>query len=256
MSRGAPTLDPELGPLTLDRLTRDVWLWQRQKGHRFSVDDVATAFVAARRMPDARSILDLGCGIGSVLLHLAWSLPDARLVGIEAQAVSFALLERNVAHNYLHERVRVVHGDLRDRARWADLGRGFDLVTGTPPYFPVGHALAADDEQRTLARLEVRGGVEAYIETAGALMSVAGAFVLCGASAANARVLAAARAAGLYLEGRTDIVARAPNPPLFSVWTLVKQLVDSRPPTALVIRDASGARTEDAASLRAFSGID
>ena len=43
-------------------------------------------------------------GIGSVLLHLAWSRPDATLVGLEAQAVSFALLRRNVDENRLAAR--------------------------------------------------------------------------------------------------------------------------------------------------------
>ena len=59
-------LDPRWGPLTEDRLTRDLTIVQRARGHRFSSDDMATAYVACRRAPDARRILDLGCGIGSV----------------------------------------------------------------------------------------------------------------------------------------------------------------------------------------------
>jgi tRNA1(Val) A37 N6-methylase TrmN6 len=65
-----------------ERLTRDVWLVQRANGHRFSLDDVVTAFVAARAALEAPRILDLGCGTGSVLLHLAWTHPRAMLVGV------------------------------------------------------------------------------------------------------------------------------------------------------------------------------
>jgi len=239
--------DPEL---THDRLTKDVWLWQRKKGHRFSVDDVATAFVAVLRAPAARKILDLGSGIGSVLLHLAWSLPDAELWGIEAQPISFALLTRNLAESGFAERVHLHHGDLREPP---PLGL-FDLITGTPPYFPVGTALPAADEQRAYARIEHRGGVEAYLETAARLLAPAGLVVLCGASDADARVLASARALDLHLQERVGIVARAPKPPLFTIWVLGRTPTIPRA-TTLTIRDTTGERTPEAATLRAFSGL-
>ncbi len=38
-------------------------------------------------MPQPR-VLDLGCGIGSVLCMLAWGLPAAQCVGVEAQPAS------------------------------------------------------------------------------------------------------------------------------------------------------------------------
>ncbi len=255
----APDPDPALGELTRDRLTRDVWLWQRQKGHRFSVDDVATAYVAVQACPAARTVLDLGCGIGSVLLHLAWSLPDATLLGIEAQAVSFALLARNVRDNALGARVAIVHGDLRDPATWP--APPWDLITGTPPYFPLAAALEAEDPQRAYARIEYRGGVEAYVATAASLLAPAGRLVLCGDHRAEHRVLAAAHVNAIHIVSRTDVIARAPNPPLFSIWTL------ARPPRALwrtptlpalstlTIRDQTGQRTPEAADLRAFSGL-
>ncbi len=83
----APRSDPR--PLTDDLLTRDYRVFQRAKGHRFSSDDVATAYVAWHAAKGSRRVIDLGCGLGSVLLHLAWKLPEATLVGVEAQAISF-----------------------------------------------------------------------------------------------------------------------------------------------------------------------
>jgi tRNA1(Val) A37 N6-methylase TrmN6 len=41
-------------------------------------------------------VLDLGCGIGSVLLMLAWRFPDAAVVGVEAQALSLDLARRSI----------------------------------------------------------------------------------------------------------------------------------------------------------------
>lgn len=254
MSRREVVVDPELGRLTRDRLTRDVWLFQREKGHRFSVDDVATAFVAATEAPGARRIVDLGCGIGSVLLHLAWSFPEARLLGVEAQAISFALLQRNVAAAGYRDRVDVHHGDLRDRATQDRLGAGHHLVTGTPPYFPIGTALFADDEQRAYARIERRGGVEAYVDAGAKLLGEGAPLVLCVDADARRRVEESAATNGLHVRRVVEIVPREGKKALFSIFVL---RCDAGPLDAdrLVVRDATGARTDDAARLRAFSAV-
>ena len=237
-------------PETRDRLTRDLWLVQRAKGHRFSSDDLVTALIATRAVPDATRILDLGCGIGTVLLHLAWTHRAATLVGIEAQAISFALLERNVAASGFADRVAIHHGDLREVA----VGTGYDLVTGTPPYFPVGTSVGALDEQRAYARIEYRGGVEAYLAAGARALAPGGTLVVCGDARANARVEAAA--GELAITARCDVIPRLGEPALFAVWTLrrgVPPIVSTI--TTMTLRDAAGAPTSDAAALRAFSGL-
>jgi len=99
-------------------LAGDWRVLQRTDGHRFSLDDLVTAAFAARMMavPPAR-LLDLGCGIGSVLMFLAWRFPAAACVGIEAQALSAELARRSIAHNGAAARCEVRLGDLRDPAR-------------------------------------------------------------------------------------------------------------------------------------------
>ncbi len=253
-------VDPVLGPLTDDLLTRDFRVFQRRHGHRFSVDDVATAFVAAREAPSADRILDLGCGLGSVLLHMAWTHPQATLVGIEAQEVSFALLERNVARNGLEGRTKLHHGDLRDAASVAKLGRAYPLITGTPPYFPPDAALDAEDPQRAFARIEYRGGVEAYIKAAAPLLAEGGALVLCGDARAEHRVTATLGPVGLQLRARTTVIPREGRDPLFAVWTLRRRAAGvegqaSVEASTLTLRDAEGRSAEGAQTLRAFSGF-
>src|SRR5690606_32192890 len=112
-------------------ITADYRILQRRRGHRYSLDDVLTAAVACRARPDARRVLDLGTGVGSVLLMEAWKLREASLVGIEAQDVSFALLERNVLENGLSDRARIIHGDFRDESTRREAGGPFPLITGT-----------------------------------------------------------------------------------------------------------------------------
>ncbi|HEX2872490.1 MAG TPA: methyltransferase [Polyangiaceae bacterium] len=254
MAAKVALVDPVLGPLTDDLLTRDVRVFQRAKGHRFSSDDVATAYVAFNAMPRAERVLDLGCGLGSVLLHLAWKLPQARLTGVEAQAMSFELLQRNVARSGFAERLCIHHGDIRDQLLLAGLGGPFQLITGTPPYFPPETARDAEDEQRAFARIEYRGGVEAYIEAGARLLAPDGLLVLCGDARVGQRTTLSSQAAGLSIHSRCDVVPRAGRAALFSIWTLGWQPISTMIST-FTLRDSVGEPTTDAGLLREFSGI-
>jgi len=240
--------------LTDDLLARDVRVYQRAKGHRFSSDDVATAYVAFATRPTAESVLDLGCGLGSVLLLLAWKLPQARLAGVEAQAMSFELLQRNVARSGFASRITVAHGDLRDAELVSTLGQRFELVTGTPPYFPPEAALDAEDEQRAYARIEYRGGVEAYISAAAPLLAPTGALVLCGDARVGERTTSAAAAAGLFIHSRCDVIARAGRSALFSVWTLGPEPAPFSV-SCITLRGPEGEPAAGAELLREFSGM-
>jgi tRNA1(Val) A37 N6-methylase TrmN6 len=93
--------------LTDDALTDRVRVSQRRGGHRYSFDDVITAWVAVRSAPTARTYLDLGCGLGSVLLMVADRLPEVLALGIEAQSESFALARRNLDASWLAHRARL-----------------------------------------------------------------------------------------------------------------------------------------------------
>lgn len=253
--------------LTSDAITADFRLLQRRRGHRFSIDDLATAWEAARARPDAASHLDLGCGVGSVLLMVAWRLPAARVFGIEAQEVSFALARRNVDGNGLAARTTLLHGDLREVTRAWPHGP-CELVTGTPPYLPLGTALASPDPQRAAARLELRGGVEDYLSAAARVLAPEGRVVVCADGRTPERVLRGAAAAGLSPLRRLDVIphagrevesprtAEAPGP-LFSVWTCAHATREDRAleVAAVVLRDPQGARTEASADMRRYFGL-
>lgn len=242
----------DLGELTDDALTGPFRVWQRRRGHRYSLDDVATAWEAARARPEARRYADLGCGIASVLLMVTYKLPaDARVVGVEAQAQSLHLARRNVERNGLSDRVTLLHGDLRETR----LEGGFELVTGTPPYLPPDQATPSTDAQRAYARLELRGGVEDYLRAAAPLLAPGGRFVVCCDARRPERALEGGRAVGLAAVRQRDVVPRAGHKgPLFTVWTFAR--ADESPSLSveppLIARDEHGARTEAAHALRRF----
>jgi tRNA1(Val) A37 N6-methylase TrmN6 len=241
--------------LTSDALTASYRLVQRRRGHRFSVDDLATAWEAVRAAPDAESFLDLGCGVGSVLLMVAWRLSTARGFGIEALDVSVELARRNVHENGLGERIRVLHGDLREVTRDWPHGR-CALVTGTPPYLPVGTASPSPDPQRAAARLELRGGVEDYLASAARVLAPGGVCVVCADGRSPERVLRGADAAGLVPVRRVDVVPRAGRPPLFSVWTCAAASGGTLAHDRVVLRDERGARTDASRAMRRAFGLE
>lgn len=247
--------DP-LDELTDDALTARFRVWQRRRGHRYSIDDVATAWEAAHAQPHARRAADLGAGLGSVALMLAHALPEASVAAIEAQETSFALLCRNVARNGLRDRVRTVRGDLRVPELGALLGGGhFDLVTGTPPYFKPGTATLPPDSQRAHARVELRGGVEEYVAACARILSPDGLAVLCADARSPERVLGPAAACGLGVRSLRPLVPRAGKAALFSLFVLGRGAGATVVREPLVLRDAEGRRTPAEREVRRFFGL-
>lgn len=236
-------------------LTAGCRLIQPLRGHRYSVDDMLVAQRAGSGAPRPRRALDLGCGIGSVLLTLAWAFPDSELVGVEALAEHAALARRNVLLNGCQARVRVVAGDLRDEALLSSLG-GFDLVTGTPPYFDPRTATVCADRQRAHAHFELNGGIEAYARAAARVLNPGGRFVVCAGAEPPGRDRAAIAAAGLHLTARRVVVPRAGKPPfltLLTAGTAACGPAAEEPP--LLMRHADGARTAEHVAIREWSGV-
>lgn len=219
-----PRADPSLLPLDdeeLSFLTGEWRIFQKQQGHRWSMDDLVTAWVAAEHMGSARKLLDLGCGLGSVLLMNAWRFPDADVTGVEAQADRAEMGRRSIAWNGADDRCRILDGDLRDPALFAN-GTRFELITGTPPYFPPGAGTASEKAHAFPCRFEVRGGVEEYCESAARWLAPNGLFVVCTAALEKDRVELGARETGFHIVEHTEIVPREGKPVLICVDVLAR----------------------------------
>lgn len=231
---------------------------QRTDGHRTSLDDLLVAHLAASLVADKppSRCLDLGCGIGSVLLFLAWRFAAARFVGVEAQDVSAALARRSLAWNGVAHRAEVHVGDFRAAEILAGQSP-FDLVTGTPPYFPVGAGPESDRVQRAPCRFEHRGGIEAYCAAAIPRLAPGAPFVACQAWNQRERVEPAASATGLRLVRWREIVPRTGKEPLLCIFAMrarefAEPLVVDPP---LVVRDGDGRRTEEFSRARGELGM-
>ncbi len=237
---------------TLDDLIGDWRFYQLRKGHRFSTDDLLTAWVAHRAAPQALHLLDLGSGIGSVGLMTLWHMrPEARLRCVEVQAVSFRLAVRTVEHNGLVDRVDLFHGDLREE-EGVPAVRNHDLVTGSPPYFPLGTGVVSSHPQRAGARMELNGDVFDYCVAAERSLSEDGVFVFCHA-AADHRPEEAVAAAGLVLRSRQEVEFRAGQPPTIALFVCSRDGTrQDRDP--VVVRGEDGQWTEHYMAIRREMG--
>jgi tRNA1Val (adenine37-N6)-methyltransferase len=203
-----------------------------------------------------RRFVDLGCGIGTVLLLTAWRFPEAHGLGIEAQEQSADLGRRSIAWNGVESRCRVRCDDLREPAILFG-EEACDLVTATPPYLPVGSAHSSTRPQWAGCHLEQRGGVEDFTHAAARLLAPQGWFVTCAAAAQVERVARGAARAGLTVVRRMDVVPREGKEVLFSMWAMRRRhhAGQLRIDRVLVVRDRLGCWTEQFRALRTDMGL-
>jgi tRNA1(Val) A37 N6-methylase TrmN6 len=161
---------------TLDCLSGHFKIFQLRNGHRYSTDDLLTAWYLADGLTESpQSHIDLGCGIGSVALLVAWLFPETRVTGVEAQEVSAKLARKSGLYNGVEERFRVINSDFRDPSPELE-GERFDSATGSPPYFLEHEGRKSVLPQRGPCRFEERGGIEGYLGAAKKYLKPGGLF--------------------------------------------------------------------------------
>lgn len=256
-------LEPE-GDETLDYLCGHWKIFQYAKGHRYSVDDVLTAWFGSVWCPTARRIADLGSGIGSVGLAAAWRCPGAVLHTVEAQPISARLARKSAVYNGVQDRFTIHEGDLRDPQLFEGEAP-FDLVLGSPPYWPLGARSEAGHPQAIPARLEVRGTIADYARTASRLLAPGGVFVCVFPLDQVERAQEAYLDSGLLLLQRQDVIFKEGEaygialfagmrpqdlPPQFVAEAALPVL-----PQPFAIRDARGCFTSRFALVRLAMGF-
>ena len=222
---GATTGEPSIAPgETLDAISGHFRLFQLEQGHRFSTDDVLTAWYGTTWCPGARTALDLGSGLGTVGMIAAWRLPAARFVTVEAQAESARLARKSARWNGLESRYEIREGDFREPGVLR-VDERFDLVLGSPPYFPPGSGVEGDHPQKIAARFEMRGSIADYCAIAARHLAPGGFFACVFPIAPEEqeeRVRRGAAGAGLVIVRRRPVVLREGERPLLGLFGMMR----------------------------------
>ena len=261
---------PEWLPRMGEELCNLVGSWrilQRVGSHRWTTDDIVTAWVASTQHVEQQvNYLDLGTGNASVLQMTTWALlKDGRQVkaaGVEARSEAVALAKRSLQFNLgsSTDVARIVHGDFRD----VSLDEQYDLVTGTPPYFRVDFDVRNDvvskaiinqggmptSKQSAPARCEFRGGIEVYCEAAARVLKKdSGRFVVCENWLNHDRVVAAAKASSLHIIKQVEVMGREGKDNLFCVYVMKCTSAEAENPETIVqklaVRTTEGDWTKD-----------
>ncbi len=233
---------------TLDALCGHFRIFQLKDGHRFSTDDVLTAWYATSWCPSARRALDLGSGLGTVAMCVAWRLQGVSVVGVEAQEMSVALAKKSRLYNGLQGRYEIRQGDFRTQGLSED--ERFDLITGTPPYWPLDAGVQSEHEQKIACRFEVRGDVADYCHVAARHLAPGGTFTCVFQARPQMqldRVFQGAEDAGLMVVRWRPIVMRGGDEPLLGLFMMMRKedlpekfIGESFEEPPLVIREKDG----------------
>jgi tRNA1Val (adenine37-N6)-methyltransferase len=210
---------------TLDAISGHFRIFQLKKGHRFSTDDVLTAWYGTSWKPSAKQVLDLGSGIGSVGMIAAWQLPAAQFVTIEAQEESVLLAQKSAAYNGLLHRYSIRTGDFRTLGILSSQ-ETFDLILASPPYFPVGAGVLGDHPQKIACRFETRGNIDDYCAVASQHLAHAGVLACVfpvQPAHQKKRVEEAALKHGLCLLRMRNVVLKEGEPPLLALFLMMKK---------------------------------
>ncbi|MCL2468939.1 MAG: methyltransferase [Alphaproteobacteria bacterium] len=152
---------------TIDKLLDGRFaLEQPKKGYRMAVDTLLLA--ASVPATEGQRALDLGCGVGGVMLALRTRVSGLRIDGVEIQPALAQLCASNIARNNFQGQLCVKEGDLKH----PDLIEEgvFDHVVMNPPYHDDKTHLRSPDPSKALACSE---GDEADL----------GAWIACAARA-------------------------------------------------------------------------
>ena len=222
---GITNVDPIKHDLLFERfaISGHFRLFQLRDGHRFSTDDILTAWYGTTWCPTARTVLDLGSGIGTVGMISAWRLPGAKFVTVEAQADSVTLARKSRLYNGLTERYDIREGDFRAPTSLQPQEK-FELITGSPPYFPPDAGVPSEHPQKLACRFELRGTVADYCTTAARHLAPGGFFacVFPHEPVQLARVVAGAQAAGLVIVRKRPVVFREGDAALIALFGMMR----------------------------------
>jgi len=181
---------------------------QPADGYRVAVDAVLLA--AAVDAGAGERVLDLGCGVGSVSLCLAWRRPDLRVVGLDREPVFLAYAAANAKANGMDARVTFLEGDVLgppDAIR-----AGFDQVMLNPPYLKGGSATVSAHPLKAAATAEGTATIGDWVACARAALKPDGILTMIHRADRLGDCLAALRGFGgiavLPIHPKTDRAAK------------------------------------------------
>lgn len=158
-----------------DLLCKGLKIIQHPNSYRFAIDTVLLAnFVKAGRKD---RVIDLGTGSGVIALLISAKTDAKEIIGIEIVNEAFDRAVRSVNMNKLQDRVKIVHGNLKEAINV--FGRGsFSVVVTNPPYMTLNEGKISPNPNLAIARHEVAASLQDVVKAAWELLTSGGRFYM------------------------------------------------------------------------------
>src|SRR4030066_632466 len=159
---------------SLDNI-KDIKLFQPKRGYRFSVDALLLEdFISAKRLNTG---IELGAGSGIISILLAKRLKTTKIIAVEIQKSLVQCAKRNIELNKLGDRVEILNQDIKNLKEHFPANK-FDFVFSNPPFRKTKSGLLSVNEERAVARHEIKITLHDIIATASYLLKNTGKFYL------------------------------------------------------------------------------
>ena len=159
--------------LTLEDLKLfDLQIFQPCHGYRYSLDPLLLARFCAQP-PSGGNIVDLGAGCGIISLVLARINPAVSVVAVENNPEMAVLIEKNIQHNVLADRVSVLSEDVVTLRKIFPDSK-FDLVVSNPPFRTPASGKISPRAGRDAARHETTATLKDFLAAAKYLIKPSG----------------------------------------------------------------------------------
>ncbi len=223
-----------------------VYLRQPASGYRVAIDPVLLAASVPKTVTGR--VLDLGCGVGAVMLCLARRREDLTVVGLERDPAIAEIAAHNIEANEFKERVSVVTGDLLKPPR--DIEPGFDAVVANPPFLEADAADPSPNPKKAAANVESEADLLAWTKAAAEFVKPGGMVLFIHRADRLADLRAALDKAGCGDHVIAPIWPRISVPPK---RVIVKATRGAKPAaqsgTGLILHETSGAFTAHAEEI-------
>ncbi|MBU4420703.1 MAG: methyltransferase, partial [Proteobacteria bacterium] len=121
-------------------------------------------------------ILDLGTGCGIIPLIMAYRNPELTVYGIEVQKELADIATINVKSNNMENQISIFCRDMKE-LNYNMISGPVDMVVSNPPYRKISSGRMNPDQQRAVARHEIKATLFDVIETARRMLRTSGRFV-------------------------------------------------------------------------------
>jgi len=236
-----------------EKMTRDTFfngrltVKQNRTGYRFSIDAV---ILADRIRPKSgQRVVDLGTGCGIVPLIVGYRFPAACLYGVEIQKELADIASDNVRTNGMETSVKIFYKDIQNLLP-AMFDGPVDIVVSNPPFRKASSGRINPNQQRAVARHEIRVTLLNVVEKASELLKVSGRFVLIYTSERLAELIVHMRSCQLEPKSVRFIHAKADSE---SKLVIIEGIKQSKPGLKvgppLVIYREDGTYTEEVQTM-------